>query len=228
MRSAVKTYGLVAFLIPILLVGIRLVNAQEKTHQGFFISVQAGPAFGSINGFTPTGEKLHITGTGSGFDLLIGGAVNQHLIVHGTLSSKMGSGPSINDMDCSECILVDESFMGGGITWYLKNNFLVSASVGAGNFSLSNDKENLAYLFYGSLPEICDEPYTSFETTDGLSIQFKAGKEWWVSPTWALGILLEYGRTMVNQPFDDSSIGPWSSNRFSIRFSATRNGRKNK
>jgi hypothetical protein len=204
-------------------------QTEEKTHVGFYFSFQVGPAFGSVQGFSPSGESLSISGNGVGFDLLIGGTLTENLVLHGTLSSKFKSGPTINDVECSECIAFDESFIGGGLTYYFKHNFLVSGSIGAGRYTLSNDLDNLNYPFWdSSLPDICDEPYFTFETRDGFSFQVKVGKEWWVEPRWAMGIVLEYGATLVPEPFSDETIGKWKSNRFSIRISLTRHGKKNR
>jgi hypothetical protein len=215
-------------LIIILLLNFQVI-AQERTHKGFYLSMQFGPAFGSVYGFDPAGERLTISGTGFGFDLLLGGTLTENLILHGTLSSKLKSAPTINAVECSECIAFDESFIGAGLTYYLKHNFLLSGSVGSGSFTLSNDISNINYPFWdSSLPEYCTEPYTTFSTREGFTYQLKAGKEWWMSARWAMGILFEYSSTIVPEPFKDQTIGQWSSNRFTIRASFTRHGKKNK
>lgn len=216
-------------LLCVLLMSFTSVLAQEKTHKGFYFSFQIGPTFGTVQGFTPAGESLSISGNGFGIDLLLGGTLTENLVLHGTLSSKLKGGPTINDVECTECIAFDESFIGGGLTYYFKHNFLLSGSIGAGSYTLSNDLDNLIYPFWdSSLPDICDEPYTSFETREGFSFQIKAGKEWWVEPRWAMGIVLEYGATLIPEPFSDESIGKWKSNRFSVRVSITKHGKKNR
>jgi len=229
-RYCISKTAISGFILLCLLPAFRIsAQAQEKTHVGFYFSTQIGPAFGTVNGFNQAGESLAITGTGAAIDLQIGGTLTENLILHGTLSSKFTSGPTINTVDCSECIAFDESFIGSGITYYFMHNFLVTANIGAGSYTLSNNLGNLNYPFWdSSLPDICDEPVPTFDTREGFSFQFKAGKEWWMEPRWAMGILFEYGTTLVPEPFADKTIGKWKSNRFSIRLSITKHGKKNR
>lgn len=179
--------------------------AQERTHKGFYLSMALGPAFGTIDAETSLGN-LDISGTGIGFDMQIGAALRENLILHGTIGLKSIYGPAINDVEINDEYSIDEFIMGIGMTHYFSNNFFITGNVGAGNFSFSDDN-------------------TSISTDDGFSFQLKAGKEWWVSARWGLGVVLEYGTTSLT----DTSGGEhdkWNSNRFSVRFIATLNGKK--
>jgi hypothetical protein len=228
MKAVPQHKRLFLAIVIILLTGMH-ARAQERTHRGLYLSMQFGPAFGSVNGFDPAGERLTISGTGFGFDLLLGGTLTENLVLHGTLSSKLKSAPTINGLKCSECIAFDETFIGAGLTYYLKHNFLISGSIGSGSFTLSNDFSNINYAFWdSSLPEYCTEPYTTFTTREGFSYQLKAGKEWWVDARWAMGILFEYSSTRVSEPFKDKHTSPWTSNRFNVRISITKHGKKNR
>lgn len=191
--------------------------AQERTHTGFYLSMQAGPAFGYINANDNQGNSFKVTGTAMAFDILIGGAVQENLILYGAVGYKSIYGPTIDgffsgqeidDFKFSNDYSIDEFLLGGGSTYYLKNNFFVSGTLGMGYFSFIDDVNR-----------------TTTDTNYGFSYQLKAGKEWWISPRWALGAALEYGGTRTT----DSSMNyeeTWQSHRYSVRFTATMNGRK--
>jgi hypothetical protein len=190
--------------------------AQERTHTGFYLSMQAGPAFGYINGNDNQDNSFKVTGTAMAFDILIGGAVQENLILYGVIGLKSIYGPSIDgfffgqelDGTLNDNYSFDEYLFGGGSTYYLKNNFFVSGTLGMGYFSFMDEVNR-----------------TTTDTNYGFSYQIKAGKEWWISSRWALGAALEYGGTRTK----DSSMNyeeTWQSHRYSVRFTATMNGRK--
>ncbi len=179
--------------------------AQERTHKGFYLSMAMGPAFGNIDVKTSSGD-LEISGTGIGFDIQIGGALRENLILHGTIGLKSIYGPTINEVEINDEYSVDEFIMGIGVTHYLANNFFITGNIGAGDFAFSADNNSIS-------------------TDDGFSFQIKAGKEWWVSARWGLGVMLEYGATSLTDSYGGEH-DKWSSNRFSIRFIATLNGKR--
>jgi hypothetical protein len=184
------------------------VFAQGSTHKGFYLSMQAGPAWGYINGNTNQQMSIKVEGTGIGFDLQIGGAIQENLILHGVIGIKSIYGPKINDIKISQDYSFDEFIMGVGSTYYLKHNFFLTGNVGLGNFSFSDESTN-----------------TSYDTDNGFSYQLKAGKEWWIASRWGLGAALEYGGTRTK----DSMNGyeeTLQSHRYTIRFTATLNGKK--
>jgi len=194
-------------------------NAQEKTHTGFYLSMQTGPAFGYINGKGEYGDgnqdfSLRVSGTGFGLDFQIGGAIKENIILHGTIGFKTIFGPEIDYGTTHVKISQDYSFdelmiVGIGTTYYMQKNFFLTGNLGIGQFSLSDESSN-----------------TTVDTGSGFSYQLKAGKEWWVSSRWALGAAIEYGGTYTKDTMSDYEER-WQSHRYSVRFTATMNGRKN-
>lgn len=182
--------------------------AQGRTHNGFYLSMQAGPAWGHINGNNNMQTSIKVEGTAVGFDLQIGGAIKENLILHGNIGIKSIYGPEINNIKVSQDYSFDEFMMGAGTTYYLVNNFFVTGNVGFGSFSFADESTN-----------------TSYDTNNGFSYQLKAGKEWWISSRWALGAALEYGGTRTKDSSDNYEE-TFQSHRYSIRFTATLNGKK--
>jgi len=112
-------------------------------------------------------------------------------------------------MTASGDVSINESmFLGGGLTYYfMPNNIFISGSIGMGGFSLTdvaNSSNNVS-------------------TNNGFSMQLKAGKEWWVSRKWGLGVALTYGKTNVNNTPSSDIKEKINSNRFGIVFNATLN-----
>ena len=54
-------------------------------------------------------------------------------------------------------------------------------------------------------------------------MQLKAGKEWWISKRWGLGIAFTYGKTFVHNGPRDGEEEKLNSNRFGILLNATFN-----
>ena len=179
-----------------------------QRHTGFFLSMGLGPAFGKIIS-DMGGEQVDMSGTGAQFDLKIGGAIKENLILHATIISTSLNGPTVkssygmtgkttNNLSISENMII-----GGGLTYYvMPSNLFLSGTLGLGNYTLSDIDSNV-----------------NGSTDNGVSIQLKVGKEWWVSKKWGLGIAFTYGKTFVN----NAGVEKLNSNRFGILFNATLN-----
>ena len=183
---------------------------KHQQHTGFFLSMGLGPAFGKITSDMGH-EQIDMSGAGYKFDFKIGGAVKENLILHATMISTMLDGPSVkssyygmlgkttNSISISENMLI-----GGGLTYYIMPfNLFLSGSLGLGNYSLTDIDSNV-----------------NGSTNNGVSMQLKVGKEWWVSRRWGLGIALTYGKTFVDNTAGNEKL---NSNRFGILFNATLN-----
>lgn len=184
--------------------------AQEKTHTGFYLSMQTGPVFGYVNGNTNTGYSLKVSGPAFGFDIQIGGAIQENTILHGSIGYKSIYKPEAEIQGITGRLdqTFDETLIGIGLTQYFGKNFFATAVAGTGNFSLYDEVEN-----------------STISTENGFSYQLKAGKEWWIASRWALGAALEYGGTRTKDTSGDYKE-EWQSHRFSVRFTATLNGKK--
>lgn len=212
MKKAVIT----GFLIAI----ISICNAQSivylqepgyRQHTGFYLSLSVGPNFPSITSEIPGISNFKFTGTGAQFDIKIGGAVKENLILHATLISNALAGPKVTSSGISQKISnnvsIGEAMFGGGITYYIMPaNFFLSGSVGLGNYTVM--AENNA---------------NSISTNRGFSMQLKIGKEWWVSKRWGLGIAATYGKTKLTNSPGGRIEEFMNSNNLGILFNATLN-----
>ncbi|WP_083934977.1 hypothetical protein [Segetibacter koreensis] len=178
----------------------------KVSHDGFYLSMAAGPAFGNINGDDNTGKDYKVKGEAFGLDVQIGGAIKPNLILHATLQNKTLVGPKINGVKMDNDHTFQELFYGAGLTKYTADNFFFTGNVGLGNFLQTESANN---------------SNSGGTTTDpGFSFNIKAGKEWMVSKKWGLGGALFYGRTSLK----NSGAGyseKWNSNRFGLYFQAT-------
>jgi len=208
-------------LIFCLLTGIFCsVNGQTdkgkfQQHTGFYLSMSIGPTFGTIvdDMKGAVTDKLEFSGTGAQFDIKIGGAVQENLILHASMISTLVNGPKIKSPNQTGRLtdnlgISENMIIGVGLTYYIMpDNFFLSGSAGMGYFTLTDNKE----------------PKNNINTDNGFSMQLKAGKEWWLGKRWGLGIALAYGKTILkNGPYDGTEER-FNSNRFGILFNATFN-----
>lgn len=173
-------------------------QAQERTHHGLYLSMGLGSVSGSIYGNDNSGKTITVDGPAIGFDFQMGGRIAENLMLHGTISVKSISGPTINSIKVPDNYSFGEAMIGGGLTKYFNHDFFFTGNIGAGNYSFSTTSSS-----------------ETFSTSKGLSYQFKAGKEWWISKKWALGLSFSYSNTSLT---DHSGGGneQWNSNRYGI------------
>ena len=90
-----------------------ILKAQDHQHNGFYLSMGLGPAFGSITDKSNVFDYTY-GGTGVEFDFKIGGAIKENLILHGTLDAKVIAAPTIKSGSSTETtssnVSIDESF----------------------------------------------------------------------------------------------------------------------
>jgi hypothetical protein len=171
-----------------------------------------GPNFPTITSEVKGDSKYTFTGTGALFDIKIGGALQENLLLHATLLSSSLVGPKVTSGSISQNapnnLSIGESMLGGGITYYIMpQNIFLSGSVGFGGYTLiDNTNSN-----------------NSVSTDKGFSMQIKAGKEWWVSKKWGLGIAVTYGKTKLTNSPGGGVEEFMDSNNFGVLFNATLN-----
>jgi len=189
-----------------------LQKAYEYTgpkHGGFYLSMALGVNSSSVEVDSKNYGLSTFKGPGSVFDLKIGGTISENLILHATILSEYTVGPKINDVKTDNKVNLSEGLIGVGLTYYTAENFFVSSSLGLGGFTIENEREDL-----------------SVSTDSGFGFQLKAGKEWWISPKWGLGVAVYYnGSNVLNEKGNDAEERI-KSNNFGIVFNATLNGRK--
>lgn len=170
-----------------------------------------GPNFASITDVSDGYFDYKYAGTGAQFDLKIGGAIKENLILHATLTSNTLTGPKITSSGSTDKatnkLTIGEGMIGAGVTYYIMpSNIFLSSSLGIGNFTLVDTSNE-----------------TDISTERGFSMQLKVGKEWWVSKNWGLGVALTYGKTNLTNKPGYGVEEKMNSNNIGILFNATLN-----
>lgn len=186
-------------------------STDYKTHKGFFLSLSAGPNFSGISAKVNGQSDINYNGSGTVLDLKIGGAIKENLILHATLITDYMSGPKISSngesQKASNNFLIGEDFTGAGITYYMMpSNLLLSGSIGLGNFRRMDMDDD-----------------TSVSSDKGFGFQLKAGKEWWISKRWGMGIALSYSKINVRNKPGGGMVELLNSDNLGIHFNATLN-----
>jgi opacity protein-like surface antigen len=190
-----------------------MAMAESHTHDGFFLNLALG--FG-YQGFTYDANKspydMEAKGVSTELDIKLGGRIATNTLLHATIlgvtntseiefktkgGSKVGS-----SSDKSENL----SMLGVGLTYYLPENIFISGSVGFANFNLQDNT---------------DEDNDIEGTTEkGLGVQVAAGKEWWVSDNWGIGVSAAF---TYGSAEDQKDLGDASAYGVNVMFSATFN-----
>lgn len=206
-------------ILSILFISVSVAKAQYpigyekprgREHKGFFLSMSMGPNFAMIDNDIKWQNSERYSGMGPIMDLKIGGAIKEDLILHGTIITNFMSGPEITvngqSQNTTDDLMIGEDFIGGGVTYYTPSNVFVSGSLGIGSFRIMDAKEE-----------------TSVSSDNGLGFQVKAGKEWWVSRKWGLGIAFSYSKLKLTNTPGGGIEEHLNSNNFGIHFNATLN-----
>jgi hypothetical protein len=197
--------------------------SQEKgyrRHDGFYFSMGMGPAFGNLNlkRTGPLGSgTITASGLGMDIDMKFGWTVMDNLILSFDVTSTTFIDPSVRLDDGSEIAPDSMLAIGGmipglGATYYfMPRNYFVSGSVGFGRAEISNVFTDSGY----------------FSDDYGLSFRLKAGKEWWVSKNWGLGVSGGYAHTDVKEkigpPLPAGLKGRFSQDEIFVLFNTTFN-----
>ena len=175
----------------------------ERDHEnGFFLrlALGGGPAKSRIESGP---EFLEFSGTGLDIEIAVGGIVAPNLAVHGTVFGWLISDPDLKSDYGSVQAKGDLnlSALGAGLTYYfMPINIYLSGTVGFGQLSGDGDIDG--------------------STDTGLILEAVAGKEWFVSNRWGLGVAVGFTYHSLPEPDIDPNWKGWS---IPIRFSATFN-----
>ena len=190
-----------------------MAMAESHTHDGFFLNLALG--FG-YQGFTYDANKsrydMEAKGVSTELDIKLGGRIATNTLLHATIlgvtntseiefktkgGNKVGS-----SSDKSENL----SMLGVGLTYYLPENIFISGSVGFANFNLQDNTD--------------EENNIEGATENGIGVQIAAGKEWWVSDNWGLGVSVAFTYGAAD---DKDDMGEASAYGINVMFSATFN-----
>jgi len=202
------TLTAVILLSLILISSVDAVASAPRSHDGgLFLRLSGGFGYARSK-MEESGVSLQFSGSSADVNLAIGGMVTPKLALHATLIGWMTSGPEIKVCDgrcetgSSDDLDFSLSGFGGGVTYYfMPSNFYLSGSICAAQLTLTVDNASL------------DSDY-------GPAIDITAGKEWWVSDSWGLGVAGSFGYHSIGFAEFDSK---WSGPSFAVRFSATYN-----
>jgi len=174
-----------------------------QTHDGLYLSLGLG--VGSLaSSSSSSGIDLEISGTGPVLNLAFGGALNPNVLIGGRIFSAAASDPSVK---------VNGTNLGSADG--------TNGLVGYG-FDLVY-YFNPANIYLGVSPALTRLNFTDSAgdtgSTDlGFGLRLAAGKEWWVSDNWGIGLNLEYIRSSNKDAGD--TVG---TNWFGVALSATFN-----
>ena len=185
-------------------------------HDGFFLSMTGGPAFGDIvleatnAGF----KKMEVSGTGFQFDFKIGTILSKgsDVALSFDVIGRIISNPSFKvdgiSLTTKDSVTASDALYGVGITkYFMPSNAFVSATIGLGTFTIQQNK-------------------TKATSESGIGVHVKAGKEWWVGDDWGIGAAVGVAILSAKDKKDSSMpnySGTLSTTRFFIEFNSTFN-----
>jgi hypothetical protein len=186
------------------------------THDGFFLQMNGG--FGGLSSKASAGsDSVEASGGGGFFSLALGGALTPNFVMaadfwgasvsNPDVKLNGSSLPSCTSSTVGTCKRSDASFglsgIGVNLTYYFTpSNFYLSAVPSIGTLTTTSSNG-------------------SSTTKNGFAFRLAAGKEWWVSPNWGLGLNVQLAHSSNED--SDSSSAVWATNWFGVAFSATYN-----
>lgn len=183
-----------------------LIFAEAETHDGFYLNFQVGGGSGKTVQEGISGGDFEYTGGTSVFKVKAGFAPINNLILYGVYGFSNQDKPDIEQGSATGSALFDISYydFGGGLCYYfMPVNIYVSADIASTQMRMTQ----------GSLKA---------DSGRGTSFTFSAGKEWWVSENWGLGVALIFSGASI------TSMGDFNGDKLShtfygIAFTATYN-----
>jgi hypothetical protein len=192
-------------------------NAGSRKHDGFYLSLNLGPAFGGTiikaNGNAVAYDEFIYRGEGLMVDLKIGGAIKEDLILSFDIIGRTITGPEgeqdgVSLGSASDKVKATDNSYGFGVTkYFMPHNIFASGTIGVGRMVLDTDGNTATSKW-------------------GPSLHAKIGKEWWVSKNWGLGASVGYGFTAADDKEPPAGIdyeGKLTSHQFYLLFNTTFN-----
>lgn len=146
-------------------------SAEEHKHDGFFLRLAPGIGV-AVTSENIGNNKLQMSGSSGIFNIAIGGAVAENVILHLDLSGVTVTDPKVKFNGQTQTTATSEaatSLTGVGLTYYFPSNMYLTGAVG---MAKSTNKA------FGK----------EYSTDRGYGVNLMLGKEWWVSDNWGLGV----------------------------------------
>lgn len=179
--------------------------AGVREHDGVFLHLEVG--FGALASKTSgAAVDVELSGGGSQLSFALGGAITRHLVLAGQLWLASVSSPEVKLNGDSQGRIPDSTLglaaLGFNVTYYLPREFYLSATPSIGTLSAKQGGRKL-------------------ESKTGVAVRLGAGKEWWVSDDWAIGLGLQLA-IAVNEA-EGTNPPTWGSAVAGLGFVATYN-----
>ncbi|MCF0223186.1 MAG: outer membrane beta-barrel protein [Fibrobacter sp.] len=185
---------------------ISFAASAPHTHDGFFLNLGLGLGYGAFDyDYNYYDATLSSSGLSSELDVKLGGTIMTNTVLHLTLAGVTAQDElELEENDGDKVKTNSKSnitLLGVGVTYYLPQNFFFGASLGLSQFNVDSD----------------DDGDADGSSDKGFGFQLIAGKEWWVSDEWALGL----SASLIYGSAEDSDVGEISGIGFNVMFSAT-------
>jgi hypothetical protein len=179
---------------------------QGKQHTRFFLRMQGGFGSGRTVEENVLGSDIELSGGGGAFRFQIGGALSRNLHLYGEVGAFAISNPDVTWQGLSGTIQntdVSVTDIGAGISYYFMPVNIYLAST----LTISQNRIKIQ-----GLGEATSEA--------GPGIYISAGKEWWVSDRWGLGVAI-FGSFSRSKDKGDGLEYDIKNRAFGVLFSAT-------
>jgi tetratricopeptide (TPR) repeat protein len=175
----------------------------HHSHDGFFLRMQLGFGFTSVNAER---ADVEVSGTSGHFSLAAGVALAGKLVLYGEFGGGSVTKPNVKVGDQSASFDGEFSvftFGAGAAYYFMPINVYLSGTIGGSQVTLKVRSATLERML---------------ESKTGFGVTLSAGKEWWVSKDLGLGVALQLHGSAVkeNIPVDPDTLTPtWVSLAFS-------------
>ena len=193
-----------------------------ETHDGFYLRLQLGLGYTRMSTHTMMSD-VSLAGFSDSLGIALGGALNSHLIIYGTLiestarspkgkidgplSSAVSDGMLVGTVSVGGFGVAGVAGVGAGVAYYLDSNVFFAGSLLASRLVADDTNGN-----------------TVAKSDWGFTFEGQVGKEWWVSDNWGVGVAgqLLLG-AMQDHPYSNENVPTWQLTALSVLFTATYN-----
>jgi hypothetical protein len=183
-------------------------------HDGFFLGLRVGLGQVRVKVQDAEGKNLSFKGIGASWSLALGGAISRQVILFGEFFHALTDEAEITGTAMFQAVgfrAAELTAFGGGALYYFPStNIYVGGSLAGVELTAAAQSLTTFDLAAG------------FESELGLGFHGIAGKEWWVSPNWGLGVAAD---AIGAWSLKDHTIPTtkWSGLVLSLQFSASYN-----
>ena len=180
-------------------------KAEGHKHEGFFLRL--APGVGVMNSSEDVGSgSMKSSGTSGLFNLGIGGAIRENLILHFDASAASVNDPKVklNGATATANGDLSTTLMGIGLTNYFDSNIYLTGAVGIAKTKFETNGN-------------------TYETDSGYGVNLMVGKEWMVSEKWGLGLAAQFLYTSCPDDLGNGKKTDFNTTSFGVLFSATYN-----